>query len=194
MPAHKTTSLLPLSLVWPDWRDTRDKHPLDRNLDRRWWHRHTSLKFFWPQPLPPWTTGSLARNLDWRWWHLHTSLKFFWPQPLASWTTGPFARNSDWRWWHRHTSLKCFWPQPLAPWTTGHTVLIVDLGKWATYQRHWIKCSDVVGERTLWVLWVEVPLLHQLEGDGVVVVPRHVHLLVFLPATEYDSVIVHRLS
>ena len=41
-----------------DLRDTRDKWPLARNRDRSWWHRHNSLKLFWPQPMAPWTTGS----------------------------------------------------------------------------------------------------------------------------------------
>ena len=27
-----------------DWHDTQDKWPLARNLDRSWWHRHTSIK------------------------------------------------------------------------------------------------------------------------------------------------------
>ena len=40
-----------------DWRDTRGKCSLARNPDRSWWHRHTNWKFFWPQPLAPWTTG-----------------------------------------------------------------------------------------------------------------------------------------
>ena len=38
------------------WRDTRGKWPLARNPDRSWWHRHTNWKFFWPQPMAPWTT------------------------------------------------------------------------------------------------------------------------------------------
>ena len=40
-----------------DWRDTQGKWPLARNPDRSWWHRHTSLKLFWPQPMASWTTG-----------------------------------------------------------------------------------------------------------------------------------------
>ena len=40
-----------------DWRDTRGKWPLARNPDRSWWHRHTSLKIFWPQRMAPCTTG-----------------------------------------------------------------------------------------------------------------------------------------
>ena len=32
-----------------DWRDTRGKWPLARNLDKSWWHRHNRLKHFWPQ-------------------------------------------------------------------------------------------------------------------------------------------------
>ena len=39
------------------WSDTRGKCPLARNPDRSWWHRHVSLKLFWPQPMAPWTTG-----------------------------------------------------------------------------------------------------------------------------------------
>ena len=38
-----------------DWRDTRGKWHLARNPDRDWWHRHTNLKLFWPQP--PWLQG-----------------------------------------------------------------------------------------------------------------------------------------
>jgi hypothetical protein len=37
----------------PDWLKTRGKWPLARNPERSWWHRHTSLKLFWPQPMPP---------------------------------------------------------------------------------------------------------------------------------------------
>ena len=33
-----------------DWRDTRGKWPFARNPEKSWWHRHTSLKRFWPQP------------------------------------------------------------------------------------------------------------------------------------------------
>ena len=40
-----------------DWHNTLDKRPLARNPERSWWHRHTSLKFFWPQPMAPWTAG-----------------------------------------------------------------------------------------------------------------------------------------
>ena len=32
-----------------DRPDTRGKWHLARNPDRSWWHRHTSLKLFWPQ-------------------------------------------------------------------------------------------------------------------------------------------------
>ena len=38
-----------------DWRDTRGKWPLGRNPDRSWWHSHTNWKFFWSQPMAPWT-------------------------------------------------------------------------------------------------------------------------------------------
>ena len=40
-----------------DWRDTQGKWHLARNPDRSWWHRHINWKFFWPQPMVPWTTG-----------------------------------------------------------------------------------------------------------------------------------------
>ena len=43
-------------LIISDSRDTRGKWPLYRNPDGSWWHRHTSLKLFWPQPMAPWTT------------------------------------------------------------------------------------------------------------------------------------------
>ena len=43
-----------------DWRDTRGKWPLARNPDRSWWHRHTSLKPFWPQS--PWLHGQQDGN------------------------------------------------------------------------------------------------------------------------------------
>ena len=43
-----------------DWRDTRGKWPLARNPNRSWWHHHTNWKFFWPQPMAPWTTGPLG--------------------------------------------------------------------------------------------------------------------------------------
>ena len=46
--------LIILSLA--DRPDTWDKWPLARNRDRSWWYRHTGLKFFWPQPMIPWTT------------------------------------------------------------------------------------------------------------------------------------------
>ena len=38
-----------------DWRDTRFKWHLARNPDRSCWHRHTSVKLFWPQLVTPWT-------------------------------------------------------------------------------------------------------------------------------------------
>ena len=31
--------------------------PLVGNPERSCWHRHTSLKLFWPQPIAPWTAG-----------------------------------------------------------------------------------------------------------------------------------------
>jgi hypothetical protein len=34
-------------------RETRDKWPLDRDLDRSWCHLHTSVKLFWLQPMVP---------------------------------------------------------------------------------------------------------------------------------------------
>ena len=37
-----------------DWRDTQSKWTLTRNPDRNWWHRHTSLKLSWPQPMALW--------------------------------------------------------------------------------------------------------------------------------------------
>ena len=44
--------LSPLSLA-----DKRDNRPLASNTDKGWWHRHTSLKLFSPQPMALWTTG-----------------------------------------------------------------------------------------------------------------------------------------
>ena len=41
-----------------DWLGTRGKWPFARNPDRSWWHRHSSLKLFWPQIMAPWTTGN----------------------------------------------------------------------------------------------------------------------------------------
>ena len=41
--------------------------PLTRNLDRSWWHRHTSLKLFWPQSMVSCTT----------WFHFFSFLDFF---------------------------------------------------------------------------------------------------------------------
>ena len=35
-----------------DWHDIRGKWLL-RNLDRSWWHRHTSIKLFWRQLMYP---------------------------------------------------------------------------------------------------------------------------------------------
>ena len=32
-----------------NWRETRDKRPLDKDPDRSWCHRHTSVKLFWSQ-------------------------------------------------------------------------------------------------------------------------------------------------
>ena len=49
--APRIISLSPLSLA----TYSRGKWPLVRNPDRSWWHRHTSLKLFWPQP--PWFHG-----------------------------------------------------------------------------------------------------------------------------------------
>ena len=51
-------TLLPLSLAdRRDWCDTRGKWPLARNPDKSWWHRNTSLKLSWPQPVAPCKTG-----------------------------------------------------------------------------------------------------------------------------------------
>ena len=39
-----------------DWRETRGKWRLTRKPDWRWWHCHTSIRyFFWPQTTAPWT-------------------------------------------------------------------------------------------------------------------------------------------
>ena len=49
-------------LIFSDRRDrcdTRGKWPLGRNPDRSWWHRHTSLNLFWPQPMAPWAAVEL---------------------------------------------------------------------------------------------------------------------------------------
>ena len=53
--APGTISLSPLSLA--ERRDTRGKWPLAKNQNNSWWHRHTSLKLFWSQPMTPWKTG-----------------------------------------------------------------------------------------------------------------------------------------
>ena len=45
-----------------DWHNTRVKWPLARNPYRRWWHRHTNWKFFWPQSMAPWTTRNKRRQ------------------------------------------------------------------------------------------------------------------------------------
>ena len=34
--------------------ETRDKQPLDTEPYRSWCSRHTSVKFFWSQPIDPW--------------------------------------------------------------------------------------------------------------------------------------------
>ena len=39
----------------PSLYKIRDKRPLGRDPDRSWCHRHTSVKFFWSQPMAPWT-------------------------------------------------------------------------------------------------------------------------------------------
>ena len=39
-----------ITLIISDWCDTWGKWPLARKLDSSWWHRHTSLKFFWLLP------------------------------------------------------------------------------------------------------------------------------------------------
>ena len=44
-------------------RDIRGKWPLARNQDRSCWHRHTSLKLFWPQSVAPWTQKNLIRKM-----------------------------------------------------------------------------------------------------------------------------------
>ena len=52
-----------------DLRDARGKWPLARNPDRSWWHRHTNWKFFWPQPMAPWTAWYIrvVKPSRWRW-------------------------------------------------------------------------------------------------------------------------------
>ena len=44
-------------------RETRDKQPLDRDLDRSWCHRNTSVKLSWSQPMNPWTEWQHTRML-----------------------------------------------------------------------------------------------------------------------------------
>ena len=43
----------------PSLRETWDKWPLDRELNRSWCHRHTTsmIKLFWSQPIAPWASG-----------------------------------------------------------------------------------------------------------------------------------------
>jgi hypothetical protein len=43
-----------VKISWPSLRETRVKRPLGRDLDRSWYHRHTSAKLFWSQPMAPW--------------------------------------------------------------------------------------------------------------------------------------------
>ena len=47
-----------------DWRDYQGKWSLARNQDRSWWHRHISLKVFWPQPMAPWTAWPNDQHLN----------------------------------------------------------------------------------------------------------------------------------
>ena len=47
---HRLGSISPSSLSLADWRDTRGKYPLARNLNRSWWHRHKSIKIFVRSP------------------------------------------------------------------------------------------------------------------------------------------------
>ena len=42
-----------MTLIISERHDIQDKWPLVRS----WWHRHTSLKLFWAQPMVPWTAG-----------------------------------------------------------------------------------------------------------------------------------------
>ena len=42
-------------------RETWDKRSLDRNLDRSWCHRHTSVKLSWSQPMDPWSERQNTR-------------------------------------------------------------------------------------------------------------------------------------
>ena len=49
-----------ITIIISDQRDTWDKLHFTRNLDRSWWHGHTSLKLVWPQPMVPWTGKPLT--------------------------------------------------------------------------------------------------------------------------------------
>ena len=52
-----------------------------------WWHRHTSLKLFWPQPMAPWTT-------DDQWWFTTRIIsRHDWGDTLGKF---PLARNWTW--------------------------------------------------------------------------------------------------
>ena len=46
-----------------DWSDFRGNWPLARNQDRSWWHPHTGIKLFWPQPIAPWTADHQSMKL-----------------------------------------------------------------------------------------------------------------------------------
>ena len=48
-----------LKISRPSLRETQDKQALDRETDRSWCHRPTSMiELFWSQPMAPWTLGA----------------------------------------------------------------------------------------------------------------------------------------
>ena len=78
---HKS-SLLPLSLTKRcDWCSTRGKWSLTRNLDRNWWHHHTSIKHYLKSPSHCWFSRQLPSqfnnypNFSQCWYQSHTLVK-----------------------------------------------------------------------------------------------------------------------
>ena len=65
-----------------DLPDTRGKWPSTRNPDRSWWHRYTTLKLFWPQPMAPWITREKHQE------HTHTYRRIIPRNRKITWQPG----------------------------------------------------------------------------------------------------------
>ena len=121
----------------PSLRETRDKRPLGRELDRSWCHRHTTsmIKLFWSQPIAPWTSWATYGQGE----------KFSAYSRRESRDKRLFGRNPDRGWCHNYTSEKLSWSQPMDQGTARqHTRMLPSMS-----MNPWL--------RPLLELWEKIP-------------------------------------